>query len=343
MEAKKEIIEAFRAHKHFVITSHQNIDGDGLGSMFATFFFLEGEGKEAIMVQDGVVPYFYQFLPGREKVLAPEEFYSLNFSSEVDVVIVLDCSHPDRLGRLKELCIKASLVVNIDHHPDNSCFGDINWVVPGSPSSTLLVYELIKEAGVKISPDMAVNLLTGFVTDTGGFQFVDMDSHLLQVVEDLVTSGASLAQIMRYAFHFRRLESLKLVGRALDHLFYDEDFRFSVIYLTREDFKSCGAQEEDSEGIVDYGLYIPGAEVSLLFKEVEDRSFRVSLRSQGERDILPIAHHFEGGGHRKAAGFKIKGEFPKVKEEVLRVVREFLSALPSSTEEVKKEIVRRDT
>ncbi len=205
MEAKKEIIEAFQLHNHFIIISHQNIDGDGLGSMLATFFFLKEEGKESFMIQDEAIPYFYEFLPGKEELLTLEEFYSLNSSSERDVVIVLDCSHPDRLGRLKELCNGASLLVNIDHHPDNARFGDINWVVPDSPSSTLLVYELIKEAGVKISSDMAINLLTGFVTDTGGFQFVDMDSRLLQVVEDLINSGASLAQIMRYAFHFRRL------------------------------------------------------------------------------------------------------------------------------------------
>ncbi len=343
MEAKKEIIEAFQLHNHFIIISHQNIDGDGLGSMLATFFFLKEEGKESFMVQDEAIPYFYEFLPGKEELLTLEEFYSLNSSSERDVVIVLDCSHPDRLGRLKELCNGASLLVNIDHHPDNARFGDINWVVPDSPSSTLLVYELIKEAGVKISSDMAINLLAGFVTDTGGFQFVDMDSRLLQVVEDLINSGASLAQIMRYAFHFRRLEALKLLGRALDHLFYDEDFRFSVIYLTKEDFEACGAQEEDSEGIVDYGLYIPGAELSLFFKEVEDGSFRVSLRSQEERDILPIAHYFGGGGHHKAAGFKIEGDFPRVKEEVLSVVRKFLSNPSSLTEEVKKESAGRNT
>ena len=116
--------------------------------------------------------------------------------------------------------------MNIDHHPDHARFGDINCVVPDSPSSTLLVYELIKEAGVKISSDMAINLLTGFVTDTGGFQFVDMDSRLLQVVEDLINSGASLAQIMRYAFHFRRLEALKLLGKRLTIFFMMKIFGF---------------------------------------------------------------------------------------------------------------------
>ncbi|MBP9015174.1 MAG: DHH family phosphoesterase [Candidatus Atribacteria bacterium] len=343
MKEKKEIIEAFRTHHRFVITSHRNIDGDGLGSMLATFFWLKDEGKEVFMVQDGTVPYFYQFLPGKEEVLTPQEFYSLSFSSNPEVVIVLDCSHPQRLGKLEELCNKASLLVNIDHHPDNACFGNINWVVPNSSSTALLVYELIKEAGIKINSSMAVNLLTGFVTDTGGFQFVDMDSHLLRVVEDLIVSGASLAQIMHYAFHFRRKEALKLLGRALDHLFYDENFRFSVIYLTRKDFADCGAQEEDSEGIVDYGLYIPGAELSLLFKEVEEGCFRVSLRSQGEKDVLPIAHYFGGGGHHKAAGFRIQGDLSQVKEEVLDVVRKSLSNSSSLIKEVEKDSARRDT
>jgi len=336
MDEKREIIEALKLCHHFVIISHQNIDGDGLGSMFATFFFLKEMGKEAFLVGDGVVPYFYQFLPGKEKMLDLRDFYSLDFPWEVGVVIVLDCSHPGRLGRLEELCDRAAFIINIDHHPDNTYFGDINWVVPDSPSSTFLVYELIKEAGVEINPEMAVNLLAGLVTDTGGFQFVELDSSLLQVVADLISSGASLAEIMRYAFRFRRLEALKLLGRALNHLFYDEDYRFSVIHLTQEDFKICGAQEEDTEGIVDYGLYIPGAEISLLFKEVNNNYFRVSLRSQGEKDVLPIAHHFGGGGHRKAAGFGIKGDLSHVEEEVLGIVRKFLANSRLVTEETRK-------
>jgi phosphoesterase RecJ-like protein len=220
-------------------------------------------------------------------------------------------------GFLKEACY----VVNIDHHPDNAFFGHANFVVPGSPASALLVYELTQELRIPLDADIATGILTGVVTDTGGFQFAELNQNLFTVVGELVASGASLSTIMHHVFRCRRLEGLKLLSRALHHLIFDPVCGCASTHLTQEDFRECGAQEEDAEGVVDYGLYIPEARVSVFFKEIAPNTYKVSLRSRDGFDVLPVAHHFGGGGHRKAAGFKITGPFPSVYREVLDVLR----------------------
>ncbi|MBC7216960.1 MAG: bifunctional oligoribonuclease/PAP phosphatase NrnA, partial [Candidatus Caldatribacterium sp.] len=304
-DGKSKVCKIFQEASRFVVTSHQNIDGDGLGSALALFFLLQKMGKEAKVVYDGRVPYFYLFLPGAESILSFEAFVSLG--EPFDALVVVDCSNPGRLGRVEELFPKASFVVNVDHHPDNAMFGHANFVVPSSPASALLVYELVQKVRVPLDSDIATNILTGIVTDTGGFQFAELNRGMFTVVGELVASGASLSTIMRYVFRYRRVEALKLLSRALEHLVFDSSCGCATTYLTQRDFEECGAREEDAEGIVDYGLYIPEAEVSIFFKEIAPGVYKVSLRSRGDFDVLSVAHHFGGGGHRKAAGFKMSG------------------------------------
>ncbi len=317
---RKKIYNVLKHYSRFVVTSHQNIDGDGLGSALAMYFLLQRIGKEALVVYDGRVPYFYRFLPGAERVLSFDEFQSLG-DKLLEVLIVVDCSNLSRLGRVGELEKKWNpFVVNIDHHPDNVLFGHANFIDSSSPASALLVYDLVCGMEVPLDAEMATNILTGLVTDTGGFQFAELDPSMFRVVGELVASGASLSCIMRYAFRYRRLEALRLLSRALERLVFEPSSSCAITYLTREDFRECEAKEEDAEGVVDYGLYIPEAEVSIFLKEVEPEVYKVSLRSRGDFDVLAVAHHFGGGGHRKAAGFKMAGTLSSVYRTVLEYI-----------------------
>jgi phosphoesterase RecJ-like protein len=326
---RKKIYNALRQYSRFVVTSHQNIDGDGLGSALAVYFLLQRMGKEALVVYDGRVPYFYRFLPGAESVLSFDDFQSLGGSSP-EALIVVDCSSLSRLGRVEELEKRWNpFVVNIDHHPDNTLFGHANFVDPSSPASALLVYDLVCGMEVPLDAEMATNILTGLVTDTGGFQFAELDPSMFQIVGELVASGASLSLIMRYAFRYRRLEALRLLSRALERLVFEPSSLCAITYLTREDFRECEAKEEDTEGIVDYGLYIPEAEVSVFLKEVEPGMYKVSLRSRSDFDVLSVARHFGGGGHRKAAGFKMAGTLSSVYHAILEYMRSTASSVLS--------------
>ncbi|MEN3185487.1 MAG: bifunctional oligoribonuclease/PAP phosphatase NrnA [Atribacterota bacterium] len=317
-----EVIEAIQSHHHFVVVSHQNVDGDGIGALLSFYALLSSLGKHVIMVNNGSVPYFCRFLPETEKILSYNDFCQAYLGKEhvFEALIVVDCSNLSRLGEMSEMVKKFSFVINVDHHPDNSFFGNVNWVAPEA-SSTMLVYALFKEMNISLNKFVASSILNGLISDTGGFSFVEIDSRMLTILEDLIVHGASVSEVMRYNFRFRRSEALKLLGRALERLVYDGDSGISYTYLVRRDFAEFHAGVEDTEGIVDYGLYIPGVEISILFRETEEKVFKVSLRAQGEREVLSIAHHFGGGGHLKAAGFKITGELETVIQKVLKFVQ----------------------
>ncbi|MGC8777719.1 MAG: DHH family phosphoesterase, partial [Candidatus Caldatribacteriaceae bacterium] len=320
-----QVIKAIQSRHSFVIVSHQNIDGDGIGAILAFHSLLRSLGKKAVMVNNGSVPYFCRFLPETTRILSYDDFQKL-YPERVhsfEALIVVDCSNLSRLGKMGEIAQDFSCIINVDHHPDNASFGHVNWVAPEA-SSTILVYTLFKEMGLPLDRATASSILNGIISDTGGFSFVEIDPRMLTILEDLITQGASVSETMRHNFRFRRAEALKLLGRALERLVYDRDLGLSYTYLVQEDFTELNAREEDTEGIVDYGLYIPGAGISILFKETEEKNFKVSLRAQGECEVLPIAHHFGGGGHLKAAGFKITGELETVLQKVLRFVQSAL-------------------
>ncbi len=324
---KAETVCSFlKKNKRFLISSHQNIDGDGLGSMLATRNLLRAMGKETCMVYDGNIPYYYLFLPGVEDIASYEEYERSSSGFHWDVCVVVDCSNPERLGRTDRLRLEIANVVNIDHHPDNSNYGTLNYVDYTCPSSSLMVYRLVKESAVPIDYALATQVMTGFITDTGGFQFVELESGLLSLMSELVEAGASISTIMRYVFKYRRFEALKLLGRALLHLEYDARHGYAFTYLTRQDFHECNSLEEDVEGIVDYGLHISEAEMSVFLKEMEPGLFKVSLRSQGRINILPIAHHFGGGGHFKAAGFTLPGDLQQATSRVKTFLKHFFEA-----------------
>ena len=320
-----QLFDSLHRTNPLIIASHLNVDGDGLGSMISLYLLLIQKNFKPLMVNDETIPYFYHFLPHIEDI-RPYSSLTSNDIPENSVFFAVDCSNPQRLGRLMELKERCSIVVNIDHHPDNSLFGTINAVDPLCPSTTNLIYRLVKNSGANLDHRLSTAILTGLITDTGGFQYVELNGDLLNIVEELVKQGASVATIMRYAFKFRRLASLKLLGIAFNHLSYEHQYHFGITYLLQDDFHLCGAEEEDAEGIVDYGLYIPGSKVSIFIKEIDSQNYKISLRSQDAVTILPIAHAFGGGGHLKAAGFKIKGDFNTVHQTVMDFVREYLSS-----------------
>jgi phosphoesterase RecJ-like protein len=296
----KHFIDSLPQKTPMIIASHLNIDGDGLGSMIALYLLLIQKKFDPIMVYDDSIPYFYQFLPHLKDIHSLHH-PRLKKISENSVFFAVDCSNTQRLGRLNDIREKCAIVVNIDHHPDNSLYGTINDVDPHCPSTTILIYNLAKKIQTKLDSPLSTAILTGLITDTGGFQYVELNQKLLSILEDLVYQGASVATIMRYAFKYRRNSALKLLGVALNRFIYDSQNRFAMTYLLKSDFELCGASEEDTEGIVDYGLYIPGSLISVFIREIDNHTFKVSLRAQDETNILPIAHAFGGGGHLKAA------------------------------------------
>ena len=324
MSDMREVAQAIRGRDRFLVVSHENPDGDALGSLLAAHLALEQLGKDSVMYLAGRTPlpaeYRFLALDGLRRELPPDHGER--------VLLAVDCAQASRLGPGWEGLVEAApLVVDVDHHHDNTRFGDVNLVVPGASSTGELLADLFAELGVRITPELAEPLYTAVVTDTGRFQYTNTTPKALRLAADLVEAGVDAHRVFQVVYESVEFAKLKLLARALERAELHEGGRVVVSYLLRGDFADVGAEEPYAEGIIDYLRAVDGAELAALIREppsAPDGPRKVSLRSStDELDVSAIARKSGGGGHRQAAGFS--SELPV--EEIARfVVAEFRAA-----------------
>ena len=317
------VAEAIRGHGYFLVTTHENPDGDALGSLLATHLALDQLGKDTLMYLAGSAP-----LPGEYAFMALDELRrTLPADASERVVVAVDCANETRLGPVPEILANAALVLDIDHHHDNSRFGHMNLVVPDASSTAEVLYDLFRELGVDITPEIAEPLYIGLVTDTGRFQYRNTSARALRLAGDLVEAGADVHRVFQGVYESVEFAKLKLLARALERAQIYEGGGIVVSYLLRGDFGEVGAVEPYSEGIIDYLRAVEGAEMAALIREPprgDGPSRRVSLRaSRDELDVSAIARKLGGGGHRQAAGFSSEESIEAITEFVRR---EFLAS-----------------
>jgi phosphoesterase RecJ-like protein len=317
------VAEAIRGNERFLVATHENPDGDALGSMLGATLGLRELGKDALMYLGGgaPLPAEFGFLPLDELLREPPA------DLEERVLLALDCANERRLGPDEGALERARAVVDVDHHHDNSRFGDVNLIVADASSTAEIVRDLLGELGVALTPQIAEALYVGLVTDTGRFQYTNTSPKALRLAAELVEAGADVHGIFRSVYETVQFAKLKLLARALERARVLEGGRLVVSNLRREDFTEAGAAEPYSEGIIDYLRQAEGAELVALIREppTDDLpTHRVSLRSsKDEVDVSAIARELGGGGHRQAAGFS--SELP-VDEIVEFVRRAFVAA-----------------
>jgi len=315
-----EIINLIRKNNKFLITSHVSPDGDNLGSVIALKLALEQIGKKAVVIIDDTLPSSFSFLPAIDKINS----YENDMKAEFDLCFILDCSDFKRIGRVEQL-LDDKAVINIDHHGDNPCFGDYNLL--GDVAATAeLVYQLVSQIEeVKIDKDIATAIATGLITDTGSFRYSNTTAQTHQIMSELLTYNVNTAKICKEVFDTYSQASLKLKGKVLENLEVDDLGKVAWVKVSQDLLKDTGATLEDADGLVDYPRSLAGVEVGVLFKEVEDKTIRVSLRSNYYFSVDKIAHHFGGGGHQKAAGCTINDNLTKAEEEVISIIKKELS------------------
>jgi phosphoesterase RecJ-like protein len=244
------------------------------------------------------------------------------------ILVAVDCANESRLGPDAEVLQTAPKVIDIDHHHDNTRFGDINLVDATASSTGELLRDVFRELGVKLTPDIAEALYIALVTDTGRFQYTNTTPKSLRLAAELVESGADLHRIFQGVYETVQFAKLKLLARALERAKVYEGGRLVVSYLLRDDFHEVGAAEPYSEGIIDFLRAVEGADMAVLIREPPREAGptrRVSLRaSHDELDVSAIARKSSGGGHRQAAGFSTEASIDEITEFVRR---EFQSAL----------------
>jgi bifunctional oligoribonuclease and PAP phosphatase NrnA len=318
------VVEALRLHDRFMVTSHDNPDGDALGSLLATHLALEALGKDSVMVLGGAAP-----LPGEYAFLGLEARGLLR-SAPPDagrrVLVAVDCAQESRIVD-PTLIGGAPLTVNVDHHHDNTRFGDIDLVVDDASSTAEVLAELFATLDVELTPAIAEALYTGLVTDTGRFQYSNTTPRALRLAADLVEAGADVSRVFVEVYESTPFPKLKLLARALERATELADGRIVVSELRREDFDAAGAEEPYSEGIIDHLRAVDGAELVALVRELPDGASAArkgSLRSHPDGvDVSAIARTFGGGGHKRAAGFST--DLP-MDEVTSRIVDAFLTA-----------------
>jgi phosphoesterase RecJ-like protein len=316
------VADAIRGHDRFVITTHENPDGDALGSLLAAKLALDQLGKDTVMVLHGDAP-----LPG-EYAFMPLAELRRRWPDDVAerVLLALDCANESRIAD-PEVLGRVPLSIDVDHHHDNSRFGQINLIVPDASSTGEVLRDLFAELGVELTPDIAEAVYIALVTDTGRFQYANTTPKALRLAADLVEAGADVHRIFQGVYESVQFAKLKLLARALERAQVYEGGRIVVSYLLRTDFTDVGAAEPYSEGIIDYLRAVEGADMAVLIREPPRQtgpSRRVSLRASiDELDVSAIARKSGGGGHRQAAGFSSEASIEEITEFVRR---EFLAS-----------------
>ncbi|HKG11365.1 MAG TPA: bifunctional oligoribonuclease/PAP phosphatase NrnA [Gaiellaceae bacterium] len=309
------------------MTTHENPDGDALGSLLASKLALEQLGKDVVTYLGGEAPLpaEYGFMPlgdlGRR---LPED-------ASTRVLFAVDCANESRIGPDPEVLVSAPLVVNVDHHHDNTRFGSVNLVVPDASSTGEVLRDVFRDLDVRLTPEIAEALYIALVTDTGRFQYRNTTSKALRLAAELVDAGADVHRVFEGVYESVQFAKLKLLARALERAQIYEGGRLVVSYLLRTDFHDVGAAEPYSEGIIDYLRAVEGADMAALIREPPrdtGPTHRVSLRaSTDEIDVSAIARASgAGGGHRQAAGFSSDESVDEI-IEFLR--REFAAAAVS--------------
>jgi bifunctional oligoribonuclease and PAP phosphatase NrnA len=320
------VVEAIRSHDRFLVTTHENPDGDALGSILAIKLALEELGKDAVLYLSGSIPlpseYDFMDLGGLTRT-PPDD-------SGERVLLALDCANARRLGPDEAVVENAPLVVDIDHHHDNSRFGQINLIVPDASSTGEILYDLFPELGVELTPEIAEALYIALVTDTGRFQYTNTTPKALRMAAELVEAGANVHQVFQDVYENVAFAKLKLLARALESARVYEGGRVIVADLERGDFAAAGAEEPFAEGIIDFLRAVEGAEIVALIREPPTQNGptrRVSLRTRSEGiDVSAIARKSGGGGHRQAAGFSSEASTDEIVDFIRR---EFLAQSPN--------------
>ncbi len=324
-QSLQAIWHAIKQGQRFFIAGHLNPDGDSLGCTLAMTSLLERMGKTVYAYAAPAIGADLQFLPGIEKIHVDQLPEKIDF----DTVVLLECSDRKRGGDLEKILTSAHTLINIDHHLVSDAYGNVNHIDSGASSTAEIIFQLFEESDHHFIPtaEEATALYTGVVTDTGRFVHSNTTAEALRVASALVALGADVAKINQVIYFTKPYIELKLQGRALEKMQLRFDNKYSEIILTRRDFETFGATPAQTQGIVSQPTMIPGVEVSALIKEEADK-VSVNLRSRGAADVSQIAQTFGGGGHARAAGFKVTGKsVDQVAQELADVVANVVKKL----------------
>ena len=310
MSDARSIAAALQKAESFLLSVHKNPDGDALGSQLALMLALDRIGKKVVVQNLDPVPETYRFLPGSDRIRV-----GTAISGGFDAVVVLD-AEPARTG-LFDSGAPAGLLVNIDHHVTNPRPWSLTWLEPDAAATGEMVYELVRQLGVAITPDIALCLYTSIFTDTGSFRYSNTSAKSMRIAADMIEAGADpwlVTENVYESFAYRRL---RLLGTVLSNIDRSQDGKIAWVVVTEELFRQNNATAEDTDNFINFVRSTKGVEVAVLFRQTAERQYKISLRSKGRVNLSGVAQSLGGGGHNNAAGATVDGTLTEVKEKVI--------------------------
>jgi phosphoesterase RecJ-like protein len=307
----QRIISEIALNRTFLIATHENADGDAVGSSLALASYLSALGKDITIYSCDPLPDNYMFLPMSERVLTsiPDRNY--------DICFVLDSGDMCRTGcELKDFG-RIGKIINIDHHPDNKNFGAINLVDPKASATGAIIFRILETAGYSIDYHTALCIYTAIVTDTGSFRYSNADQEAFNISGQMVALGINPWFVSERLYESQPLQRLELLSLALATLCVADRGDIASITVTRDMYDKTGATSDLTDGFINYPRSICGIEVAVFFREVENGLFKVGFRSKGKIDVSILAAAFGGGGHHNAAGCKVAGSIEEVRRKVI--------------------------
>lgn len=312
------ILEKIKEANSIVILTHETPDGDAIGSALATKIALKQLGKEA----DVIIPEYskcFNFLP------EANEIKKISENKNYDLAISVDCADFKRLVSGEEYFETAKNTINIDHHSSNAMFANLNFVNPVSPANCEVLAGMFQYFGLDITQDVGTCLLTGIITDTGGFRYSGVTAETFEFAAELLRKGVNIPEIFKKVLDTKTKANFELTKIICDRMEFLENGKISFTYMNIEDEKKSNAETGDHEGLVEIGRDIDGVEVSIFIREKEGQNgYKVSLRSNDYVNVSDVAMRFGGGGHPKAAGCFIAGTIQEVKEKIVVELKRFI-------------------
>jgi len=316
-----QIIQQLKNSRSVLLASHENPDGDAIGSLVALGLSLDLLNKKTVLYNPSPIPAVYRFLPSVKRVVR-----HLKKGGDFDTAVILDCGDMERIGHGAGIAGKIAVIINVDHHVTNTGFGTHQLIDTGASATCEIVYRLIKALDVSISRNIADSVYTGILTDTGSFRFSNTNQAAFAICEEMIACGADPYQIAQHVYGKYSLGRIKLLNLALDSIEISSNGRLSLMTVTKEMLFETGTQPEDADGLINYARRIEAVAVAVLIQEqmnnrggLKKSQFHVSLRSDGTVDVARIAASFGGGGHASASGFSIQEPLADIKNRIFQL------------------------
>lgn len=320
-----DLAALFRSAPSFAVLAHYRPDGDAIGSTLALGLALQNLGKNVRFLNEDGLPANLAFLPGSNLVEQPAPGQTIG----AEVVIAVDCANRDRLGANALAALAgAKTWVNIDHHVSNEGYGNFHYIDSGAPAAGEIIHDFLVAGGLPLTPEIASNLYVAISTDTGSFQYQSTTAHTYEIAASLIRAGINVSKLCQDTYESYPLRRVELLRHLLNAMQITHEGKVASWALTREFADSINMQPDDNEGLMDNLRSIQGVVIAAAFEELpgSDNKIRLSLRSKDPAiDVGAVCASFGGGGHRLAAGARLKGPLSDAQSRVFQALHETLS------------------